>query len=103
LFTAASLMILSTVSKSTVAQAEAYYVRTFRQLAEIVARLSYLNKDYLLFFRGQGRDYQNKAGSSTVYPSIYRFERLPDQHFIPHLTIKRFDVAISPWAFGIDI
>ena len=37
-----------------------------------VAKLSYLNKDYLLFFRGQDRDYRNKARASTFYPSIYR-------------------------------
>jgi hypothetical protein len=43
---------------------------------DYVARLSYLNKDYLLFFRGQWRDYKNKAGASTFYPSIYRGDRV---------------------------
>jgi hypothetical protein len=41
-----------------------------------VARLSYANKDYLLFFRGQATDHKNKANASTFYPSIYRGERL---------------------------
>jgi hypothetical protein len=41
-----------------------------------IARLSYLNKDYVLFFRGQGTDYTNKAGASTLYPAIYRGERI---------------------------
>ncbi len=40
-------------------------VTSFRQLMDYVARLSYVNKDYLLFFRGQGFDYKNKAGAST--------------------------------------
>jgi len=45
-------------------------------LVENVAKLSYLNKDYLLFYRGQGNDYKNKAGNSTFYPSIYRGDYL---------------------------
>ncbi len=59
-----------------VARAEAIPVSSFRDLAEHVAKLSYLNKDHLLFFRGQERDFRNKAGSSTIYPSIYRGERV---------------------------
>lgn len=47
-------------------------VETYRGLMELAAKLAYLNKDYLLFFRGQNNDHKNKAGSSTFYPSIYR-------------------------------
>ena len=39
------------------AKANAFPVSTFRALVEHVARLAYLNKDYLLFFRGQ--DHRN--------------------------------------------
>lgn len=59
-----------------VARAAPVPVESYRDLVRQVARLSYLNKDHLLFFRGQAEDYQNKAGSSTVYPSIYRGERV---------------------------
>ena len=59
-----------------VAKADAFQVSTFRDLMEHVARLAYLNKDYLLFYRGQDRDYRNKAGASTFYPSIYRGDRV---------------------------
>jgi hypothetical protein len=51
-------------------------VQTYHELVRKVAQLSFLNKDYLLFFRGQDQDYQNKAGSSTFYPTIYRKEIL---------------------------
>ena len=51
-------------------------IRTYRQLMGHIAQLAYLNKDYLLFFRGQNDDYLNKAGSSTFYPSIYRDDYL---------------------------
>lgn len=56
---------------------EPYPINTFRELVEITAKLSYLNKDYLIFYRGQNRDYKNKADSSSFYPSIYRSDYLP--------------------------
>ena len=55
---------------------DAYPVASYRDLVVHIAKLSYLNIDYLLFFRGQFMDYRNKAGSSTFYPSIYRGERV---------------------------
>ncbi len=51
-------------------------ITNFRELVVETAELAYLNKDHLLFFRGQGRDYVNKSGASTIYPSIYRGERV---------------------------
>lgn len=59
-----------------VSKADAFPVSSFSKLMYHISRLSFLNKDYLLFFRGQGADYKNKAGASTLYPSIYRGERL---------------------------
>ena len=56
-----------------------FRVDEYRELVEQVAQLSYLNKDYLLFFRGQDKDFQNKAGGSTFYPSIYRDDNLPSR------------------------
>ena len=53
------------------------YVDTFRELVQETAGLAYLNKDHMLFFRGQAEDYTNKAGASTLYPGIYRGERVP--------------------------
>lgn len=62
------------VDGNSVSKRDAYPVSSFRALVEHVARLSYLNKDYLLFFRGQEHDYRNKAGATTIYPKIYRGE-----------------------------
>ncbi len=47
-------------------------VVSFRDLVEQVAKLSFLNKDYLLFFKGQKNDYRNKLNNSTFYPTIYK-------------------------------
>ncbi|HPR35742.1 MAG TPA: FRG domain-containing protein, partial [Anaerolineaceae bacterium] len=54
-------------------------VQSYHELVRKVAQLSFLNKDFLLFFRGQDQDYQNKAESSTFYPTIYRKEILTSQ------------------------
>jgi uncharacterized protein YutE (UPF0331/DUF86 family) len=59
-----------------VAKAKALSVSSFRELMNLVSQLSYLNKDYLLFYPGQSSDFLNKNGSSTLYPSIYRGDRL---------------------------
>lgn len=63
----------------TVGSDEGFSISTFRHLVEQVAKLSYLNKDYLLFFRGQKSDYKNTYNNSTFYPTIYRSEYLTQQ------------------------
>lgn len=55
----------------------AYSTPSFKSLVEHVARLSYINRDELLFFRGQDKDYQSKAGGTTLYPAIYRGDAVP--------------------------
>lgn len=54
-------------------------IASYRELVYAVAELSYANKDYMLFFRGQNKDYLNRANSSTIYPSIYRGEQVSKQ------------------------
>jgi hypothetical protein len=70
-----------------VGSSKPFIVNSFRELVEHTAKLSFKNKDYLLFYRGQNDDYINKAGNSTFYPSIYRGDYLP----IRELT-NRFDI-----------
>lgn len=71
----------------TVASSNAYPINTFRELVEKTAQLAYLNKDYLLFYRGQNLDYRNRGGSSTFYPSIYRGDYLQQREIN-----NRFDI-----------
>ncbi|NVO05160.1 MAG: FRG domain-containing protein [Rhodoferax sp.] len=85
------------VGSASVAKAEPLPVRDFRSLMEYVARLAYLNKDHLLFFRGQGTDYKNRAGASTFYPTIYRGERVSRTELE-----TRFDVLQSAGASLAD-
>ncbi|MCP4703971.1 MAG: FRG domain-containing protein [candidate division Zixibacteria bacterium] len=53
--------------------------KTFKELMKLIAQLAYLNKDYLLFFRGQNLDYKNRVGASSFYPSIYRYDSLSNE------------------------
>jgi hypothetical protein len=68
--------LLKNIGPKNIAGSEGYKVKTFRELVENVAKLAYLNKDYLLFFRGQGYDFKNRSGNSSFYPSIYRGDYL---------------------------
>lgn len=60
-------------------KANPFEASTYRELMAQVSKLAFLNKDHLLFFRGQVNDYRNKADTSTFYPSIYRGDPLPMQ------------------------
>ncbi len=73
----------SFVGDDSVDRSAAFSVSTYRQLMEQVAQLAFLNKDHMLFFRGQKRDYKNRADASTFYPSIYRGDplRTPEIHY----------------------
>lgn len=64
------------VGRRGVWRATAFHIDNYRDLVEHVAQLSYLNRNHLVFFRGQDKDYQSKAGGSTLYPAIYRGDNL---------------------------
>ncbi len=63
-------------TKGDVVKGDAYEIRRYSDLVKHIARLAYLNKDHLLFYRGQGALYKNKAGGATFYPAIYRGDPL---------------------------
>lgn len=81
------------VGQLGVAKSPAYPVETYRELVEHTARLAYANKDQLLFFRGQERDFLNKAGASSFYPSIYRADMLRREEVV--LRFKVLERAAS--------
>lgn len=73
---------------SEVAKSEGLIVNSFEELVEKVARLSFHNKDYLLFYRGQKREHLNRSNNSSFYPSIYR--TLPNENLTPDMLNNRF-------------
>lgn len=90
---------LSTIiDEKDVASGDGYPVNTYRELVEHTAALAYLNKDYLLFYRGQGVDFKNKNDKSTFYPSIYRGDYLPKRE-VEH----RFDILTQASSKLVDL
>ncbi len=67
------------VGGRSVDKSRPFKVKSYRELMGHIAKLSFLNKDHLLFYRGQSGDYLNKAGASTFYPTIYRDDYLPSR------------------------
>ncbi len=75
------------------AKAEAFEISSFKDLVHHVARLSCLNKDHFLLYRGQNNDYLNKTNASTFYPTIYRGERVSKDEL--ELRINALDAAAA--------
>jgi hypothetical protein len=75
------------VNHKSVAKSEGYLVKDFMELTHQISHLSYLNKDFLLFFRGQTNDFRNKARASTLFPSIYRKGQKKNDQEVPKFTI----------------
>lgn len=86
------------VNPKDVASGDGSPVNTYRELVEHTASLAYLNKDHLLFYRGQGVDFKNKNDKSTFYPSIYRGDYLPKRE-VEH----RFDILSQASSKLIDL
>lgn len=50
-------------------------VNTYDELVGLVARILHYNRQYVIFYRGQGREYKNEAEQSLIPPSIFRKNR----------------------------
>lgn len=60
------------VSNDKVRKDPGHNVGSYLELAKKIAELQYRNSDFVLFFRGQNKDYKNKQGASSLRPSILR-------------------------------
>jgi hypothetical protein len=72
--------IKSFIGSDDVAVSQGFPVKSFRDLQMHMAQLSCLNKDYILFYRGQKSDYKadSRSKESSFYPTIYRGVLTPD-------------------------
>jgi len=48
------------------------FVDTYQKLVERVARISYYNRDWNLFYRGQSIDFKSNDSMTTILPTLYR-------------------------------
>jgi hypothetical protein len=57
---------------SQVRRGPGHTVTSFMDLAEKIADLQFRNREFVLLFRGQARDYRDGTGLSTLRPRIFR-------------------------------
>ena len=63
----------ATVAKNTlVRSASGHRVTSFMELATKIAELQFMNRDYVLLFRGQSADHRNVKDNTTLKPSLFR-------------------------------
>jgi len=70
-------------------ETEGCRIDTFQELISKTARLSFLNRRWFLFFRGQTQNYQREKKSVSLYPSIFRDEK--DARPAKKASLKRFE------------
>jgi len=75
-------------------------VESYLDLAKKVAELQFRNRDHVLLFRGQPREYTNTKGNTSLKPSIFRPEKHPSGSPLPPNT-KPPDAAILNARFKI--
>lgn len=64
-------------------------VKTFSELASKVAKLSFLNRQWMLLYRGQEQDFKTQKNLNSLYPSLYR--PFAGTSFSSKLKKERFD------------
>lgn len=57
---------------TTIRKASGHRVDAFMELATKIAELQFMNRDYVLLFRGQSADHRNVAHNTTLKPSLFR-------------------------------
>lgn len=67
-------------SCSQIRHSRGFEVKNYLDLAQRVAELQFLNRDYVLLFRGQPHDHRNDKKNTTLKPTMFRSieERNPD-------------------------
>jgi FRG domain len=61
---------------TTIRKGVGHQVQSYIALAKKVSELQFRNRDYVLLFRGQGNDYRNQHGNTTLKPTLFRPEKV---------------------------
>lgn len=68
-------------SNTAVRKSQGLHVSNYLDLAQRVSTLQYLNRDFVLMFRGQDQDFANQQGNTTLKAAIYRGARVPGDEY----------------------
>lgn len=63
---------LSNMSITRIRAADPMRVNTYAELVDMVAKLAFFNRRYVLFFRGQTQEHELNSGFPTIYPTYFR-------------------------------
>ena len=74
-----------------VRKSQAIPVRSFLELAKKIAELQFRNREQVLLFRGQGADYRNQQGNTTLKPRLFRPEEGKNGNPRSEVLIPRFE------------
>jgi FRG domain-containing protein len=61
---------------TTIRKGVGHQVESYLNLAKKVAELQFRNRDFVLLFHGQGNDYRNQHGNTSLKPTLFRPERV---------------------------
>jgi len=75
-------------SNTKVRKGEGHFVKTYFELANKIAELQFLNRDYVLLFRGQAHDHKNKQSNTSLKPTIFR--SVDESNPAPEVLAQRF-------------
>ncbi len=53
-------------------ESEPYHIDSYEKLIDAIAQISFYNRDYALFYRGQKREYLDDSNCAKIFPQIYR-------------------------------
>jgi hypothetical protein len=82
-----------TATCTKIRKENAHLVSNYMELATKVAELQFMNRDYVLLYRGQNGDYRNDKGNTTLKPSLFRSSNGRNPN--PSTLISRFNVLES--------
>lgn len=70
-----SVFLNNNIDDKNLVESDGVFIDSYFELRKQMAQLACANSDYVLFFRGQKRDYTDnlyRKGGSSFFPSIYR-------------------------------
>ena len=60
------------LTNTQIRKSKAIVINDYMDLATKAAELQFLNREHVLLFRGQDRDYKNRQSNSTLKPTLFR-------------------------------
>ena len=80
---------IETLSCNDIRNSPALIVVDYKDLARRIAELQFLNRDFVILFRGQDADYRNSSDRTTIRPTLLRMKD-PKKVPGPETVAKRF-------------